>query len=130
MDAADVGRRAALHRLAVLAGEDGDEPPVARIEIDVALGGVVEIGLLENKGHAEHPLPEVDGGLAIGADQRHVMQTLRLKLLHRLLLMPSRPAWTSIRCAAGCRPGQARSRSSPEAYHEAARGCVRRDPRR
>src|SRR5208337_3110442 len=90
MDAAGVGRGAALHRLAVLAGEDGDEPPVARVEIDVALSGVVEIGLLEDEGHAEHPLPEVDRGLAIGADQRDVVQTLRLELLHLSLLMPFR----------------------------------------
>ena len=48
----------------------------------MALAGVVEIGLLEDEGHAEHALPEVDRGLAIGADQRDVMQTLRLKLFH------------------------------------------------
>ena len=82
MDAAGVGRRAALHRLAVLAGEDGDQPPVAGIEVDVAFGRVVEIGLLEHEGHAEHALPEVDRGLAVGADQRDVMDALGLQLLH------------------------------------------------
>ena len=63
MHAAGVGRRAALDGLAILVGEHGDEPPVARIEIDVALARVVEVGLLENEGHAEHALPEVDRGL-------------------------------------------------------------------
>src|SRR3984957_18846785 len=82
MHAAGVGRRTAMHRLAVLAREHGDEPPVPGIEIDVALVRIVEIGLLENERHAEHALPEVDRGLAIGADQRDVMHTLRLKLFH------------------------------------------------
>src|SRR6202042_126295 len=82
MHAAYVGRRAAMHRLAVLSREHGDEPAVAGIEIDMALVRIVEIGLLENERHAEHALPEVDRGLAIGADQRDVMHTLRLKLLH------------------------------------------------
>ena len=58
--AADVGRRAAQNGLSVLAGEDSDEPPVAGIEIDVAFAGVVEIGLLEDEGHAENALPEID----------------------------------------------------------------------
>src|SRR5208282_721987 len=83
MHTADVGRRATLDRLTVLAREHGDEPPVSGIEINVALARTVEIGLLENEGHAEHALPEVDRRLAIGADQRDVMQTLGLKLLHR-----------------------------------------------
>ena len=82
MHAAGVGGRAAVQGLAVFVAEHGDQPPVARIEIEMALGGVVEVGLLEDEGHAEHALPEVDRGSAIGADQRDVMQTLRLKLLH------------------------------------------------
>src|ERR1700733_570317 len=60
MHTAYVGRRAAMHRLAVLSREHGDEPAVAGIEIDVALVRIVEIGLLENEGHAEHALPEID----------------------------------------------------------------------
>jgi hypothetical protein len=77
--------------LAVLVGEDGDQPPVARIEIEMALVGVVEIGLIEDEGHAEHALPEVDRGLAIGAVERDVMHALhldlrrgrRLRVIHR-----------------------------------------------
>src|SRR5271165_6434439 len=85
MDAAGVGRRAALDRLAVLAGEYCDEPAVAGIKIDMALAGIVEVRLLENERHAEQALPEVDRGLPIGADQGNVMQTLGLKLLHFVL---------------------------------------------
>ena len=68
--------------LAVLVGEDGDQPPVARIEIEMAFGGLVEIGLLEDEGHAEHAFPEIDRGLPVGADQRDVMDALRLEFLH------------------------------------------------
>jgi hypothetical protein len=66
--------------LAVLVGEDGDQPPVARIEIEMPLVGVVEIGLIEDEGHAEHALPEVDGGLAIRPDDGDVVHALRLDL--------------------------------------------------
>ena len=82
MDAAGVGRRAARVGLAVLAGEDGDQPPVAGIEVNVALHRVVEVGLLEHERHAEQALPEIDRGLTIGADQRDVVEALGLQLLH------------------------------------------------
>ena len=71
--------------LAILASEDRDQPAVARVEIDVALAGVVEVRLLEDERHAEQALPEVDRSLPICADQRDVMQTLGLKLLHLVL---------------------------------------------
>ena len=80
-----VGVRSGAGFLA-LVGEDGDQPAVARIEIEMALRGLVEIGLLEDEGHAEHALPEIDRGLAVGADQRDVMDALRLQLLHVCLL--------------------------------------------
>src|ERR1700727_1773849 len=82
MHTAYVGRRAAMHRLAVLSREHGDEPAVAGIEIDVALVRIVEIGLLENEGHAEHALPEIDWRLPLGADERDVMRALRLNHFH------------------------------------------------
>jgi hypothetical protein len=82
VDAAGVGRRAARIGLAVLAGEDGDQSPVAGIEVDVALQRVVEVGLLEHERHAEQALPEVDRGLSVGADQRDVVDALGLQFLH------------------------------------------------
>ena len=59
-----------------------DQPPVARIEIEMAFGGLVEVGLLEDEGHAEHAFPEVDRGPAVRADERDVVHALGLKLLH------------------------------------------------
>jgi hypothetical protein len=80
--AADVGRRAAGLLLALVVGEDRDEPPVAGIEVQVALGRTVEVGLLEDERHPEHPLPEVDRGLPVGPDERDVVATLGLELAH------------------------------------------------
>src|SRR6202012_2986094 len=67
---------------ALLVGEDGDEARVAGVEVEVALAGVVEIGLLEHERHAQHALPEVDRGLAVGADQRALVKALALDLSH------------------------------------------------
>ena len=75
----DVGVRVGFSRLV---GEDGDQPPVAGIEIEVALGRDVEVRLLEDERHAEHALPEIDRGLPVGADQGDVVHALRLQLLH------------------------------------------------
>ena len=71
--AADVRRSPARIGLAILAGEDRDEPPVTRIEVEMALRRVVEVGLLEDEGHAEHAFPEVDRGLPVGPDERDVV---------------------------------------------------------
>ena len=84
--AAGVGRRAARVGLAVLVGEDRDQPPVAGVEVEVALGLVVEVRLLEDEGHAQHALPEVDRRLPVGADERDVVDTLALELSHLFLL--------------------------------------------
>src|SRR4029077_1182400 len=70
--------------LALLVREHGDQPAVARIEVEVALGGVVEVRLLEHERHSQHALPEVDRGLAVGARQRDVVDALRLYLPHGL----------------------------------------------
>ena len=93
MHTAYVGRRAAMHRLAVLSREHGDEPAVAGIEIDVALVRIVEIGLLENEGHAEHALPEIDRCFPVGPRERDVVYTLALQLLHdaHLNSIPDKP---------------------------------------
>jgi hypothetical protein len=68
-----VRRGSSRVRLALLIGEDRDQAPVARVEVEVALRGVVEVGLLEDEGHSEHALPEVDRRLAVGAHDRDVV---------------------------------------------------------
>ena len=68
--------------LALLVREDGDEPPVAGIEVQVALRRVVEVRLLEDERHPEHALPEVDRRLPVGADERDVVDALGLELPH------------------------------------------------
>src|SRR6185437_5307826 len=84
MHAAGLRRRPARVGLAALVGENGDEPAIAGIEIEMAFGRLVEIWLLEHEGHAEHALPEIDGCLAVGSGERDVVYTLALELLHRV----------------------------------------------
>jgi hypothetical protein len=55
VDAADVRRSSGRVGLALLVGEDGDEAPVSRIEVEMALGLVVEVGLLEDEGLPSTP---------------------------------------------------------------------------
>jgi hypothetical protein len=57
---------------------------VARVEVEVALGGVVEVRLLEDERHPEHSLPEVDRGLPVGSHERDVVNALALQLAHRV----------------------------------------------
>ena len=59
--------------------------PSPGIEVEVALGRVVEVRLLEDERHAEHALPEVDRRLPVGADDRDVVDALALELPHRAL---------------------------------------------
>ena len=80
--AARVRRGARRVGFAVLVREDSDQSSVAGIEVEVALGRVVEVRLLEDERHAEHALPEVDRRLAVGADDRDVVDTLALELAH------------------------------------------------
>ena len=70
--------------VALLVREHGDQPAVAGIEVQVALGLVVEVRLLEDERHAEQPLPEVDRRLPVGPDDRDVVDALGLELLHDL----------------------------------------------
>ena len=74
------GRGAITVALALLVGEDRDQASVARIEIEVALGLIVEVRLLEDKGHPEQALPEVDRCLPIGSGDRDVVDPLALQL--------------------------------------------------
>src|SRR5690606_19559358 len=116
--ASDVRRRAARVGFARLVGEDGDQPSVARIEIQMALRLLVEVRLLENEGHAEHAFPEVDRGLPVRSNERDVMDALCLKFSHdvlpsarspgRLTLRPTSPrVSTCSPCAEACPRGQA-----------------------
>ena len=68
--------------VALLVREDRDQPPVARVEVEMALGCVVEVRLLEDERHAEHAFPEVDRRLAPGTDDRDVVDALALELPH------------------------------------------------
>jgi hypothetical protein len=85
VDRAGVGRSARRIGPARLVGEYRDQAPVAWIEVEMALRRLVQVRLLEHEGHAEHALPELDRGLAIGANQRDVMNALRLQFVHRRL---------------------------------------------
>ena len=116
VDAAGIGRRAVVVRRAVLVGEDRDQPPVARIEVEVALAFVVEVRLLEDERHPEHALPEVDRRLPVGTGQGDVVHALGLKLPHGHSgnLAPSAPS------AVTSRPASSRLQSAP------ARACPRR----
>src|SRR3954449_121309 len=77
-----VGRGPRGVRHALLVGEDGDQPAVAGVEVEVALARVVEVRLLEDERHAEHALPEADRRLPVGSDDRDVVDTLALQLAH------------------------------------------------
>src|SRR5215471_6622724 len=79
---ADLGRRALRIGPPLLVREDGDQPAVAGVEVEVALGRVVEVRLLEDERHSEHALPEVDRRPAVGADERDVVDALGLELPH------------------------------------------------
>ena len=122
--AALVGRRARRVGRALLVGEDRDQPPVARVEVEVALRLAVEVRLLEHERHAEHALPEVDRRLPVGSDDRDVVNALALELSHA---SPSaRPVSTCTRCAAGCPTAPAPLGSAPRARCEVSRGSLRR----
>jgi hypothetical protein len=84
------GRRSSLVKI-------GDQPPVAGVEVEVALRGDVEVRLLEDEGHAEHALPEVDRGLAVGADERDVVHALGLELAHGCPPQDGRPGHSTSR---------------------------------
>src|SRR3954465_10113880 len=94
---AGVGRCPGRVGHALLVREHRDEPPVAGVEVEVALGLVVEVGLVEDERHAEHALPEVDRRLPVGADDRDVVDALALELAHggEVLGLESQLIWCS-----------------------------------
>ncbi len=68
MHATRVGRSARRIVLTALVREHRDQTTVAGIEVEVALGRVVEIRLLEDERHPERALPEVDRRLRFADD--------------------------------------------------------------
>src|SRR5215211_793527 len=56
-----------------LAGEHRQQPAVARIEIEMILVGLAQVGLLEHERHPQRPLPEIDGALLGGPDKGDVV---------------------------------------------------------
>src|SRR5579875_564817 len=66
--------------------EEGDEPTITWIKVQVGFIGYIQVGLLEHQRHAQHSLVEVDSRLPIGADEGDMMHTLRLNYRHYCLL--------------------------------------------
>src|SRR3954451_17125401 len=69
-------------RPTLLVRENGDQPTVAGIEVEMALSRVVEIRLLEHERHPEDAFPEVDRRLPFRTDECDVVDALALELLH------------------------------------------------
>jgi hypothetical protein len=69
---------------ALLVREPGDQASITRIEVEMALVGPAEVGLLEQELHAQQALPEIDCTLARRADERDVMNPLHLDASHWL----------------------------------------------
>ena len=76
------------HRRAIgrppLANKEGDQVPIAGVEVEMGLLWYVEIRLLEDERHTEHTLVEVDRVLPVRADQGDVVHAGR-RDLHRIL---------------------------------------------
>ena len=70
--------------LAFFIGEDRDQSAIARIEIQVPLVRIIEVRLVEDEWHSQNALPEIDRRLAVGTDNRDVMDALGLDLPDRL----------------------------------------------
>ena len=116
VDVAGLARRGRRVDDAVLVREDGDQPPVARVEVEVALAGVVEVRLLEHERHPEQALPEADRRLPVGADERDVVHALALDLAHdrRLSRRDGRsPASTRAASAGSALPPESTSTVGP-----------------
>src|SRR5579883_2166316 len=109
MDAAGLGWSPPRIGLAVLVSEDGDQPAIAGIEVKMAFGRPVEIGLLEYEGHSEQPLPEINRNLPAGSRKSDVVDTLALELLHGVHHNSCRPRSDSSSCAATLSTSRIRS---------------------
>ena len=64
-----------------LIGEDGDQAAIAGIEVQVALVGIIQVRLLEDKGHTQDAFPKVDRDLPVGPDKRNMVYPLGLNLV-------------------------------------------------
>ena len=82
LDAADLARSGPARILAFLVGEDSQQPTVPRIEVEVILVGLAQVGLLEDERHAQKTFPEVDRALPRRSHDRGVVSALNLDFLH------------------------------------------------
>src|SRR5262249_53565882 len=64
------------------AHKEGDQAPIAGVEVEVLFSRDVQVGLGDHQPHAEHALVEGNGRLAIRADEGQVMNALNLELDH------------------------------------------------
>jgi len=87
LDAAGIAGGFAAGIGAGLIGEDGEEAAVAGVEVEVVLVGLAEVGLLEDEGHAEDALPEIDGALFGGSDKGDVVEALDGDSGHEVMLL-------------------------------------------
>src|SRR2546421_13055188 len=78
-DAFGIGRRIIYPRGA---HEEGDQPSITRVEVEVGLVRDIEIGLLHDQWHTQHSLVEIDSRLAVGANERDMVNTLSLDFRH------------------------------------------------
>ena len=70
-----------------LVRENGEQTPVAGVEIQMIFVWLAEVGLFEKVRHAEHAFPEIDRALLGGANQCDVVNSLNLRLLHCRVLV-------------------------------------------
>jgi hypothetical protein len=55
----------------------------------MALVGIVQVGLLEDEGHAQDAFPKVNRGLPVGPNQRDMVDPMGLYFLHVYSLLSS-----------------------------------------
>src|SRR5688572_15155494 len=81
--------------------KESDQPPITRIKIEVEFIRHVEVGLLENKRHAQNTLIEIDDRLTVGTNKCDVMNALCLDFGHNHF------SEYSCRCEKGVFPDEA-----------------------
>lgn len=82
LHAAHVTRGWPVSRGSRFIGEHREQTPIARVEIEMILFRLPEIGLLEDEAHAEQSAPEIERHLFGRAHDGDVMQPLHLNLFH------------------------------------------------
>ena len=65
LDAPNLARRIAPCIDPRLVGKHGQQAAVARVEVEVTLISLSQVGLLEDERHPEHALPEINGALPV-----------------------------------------------------------------